>query len=261
MDSARVMIVEDNRECLESLVSYLGSKPDIEVVATATDGREARNRAVQIMPDVIVLDIVMPQYDGFEFMRQLRKEVVTLPKIIVLSSSSRDSMVREATDLGAYFYLVKPCDPELLYAYIRDRDRFVDNPFCTPMPEPKPIDEYAALDALTGAVIGGSLNAKGGRYLLAAVHIASELESLSKRVTKEIYPAVAQLFNTTPSQVERAIRHTIETAWERGDIKASGLFGDGRRPTNGEVIAVLAGKRRVDLEKAKKGGRAIRLRP
>ncbi len=253
MDRLRVMVVEDNREIQQSIVRYLSAKEDIEVVAVAANGVEARRLVMQTKPDVLVLDIIMPLQDGFAVMRQLRDEGIGDMRIIVLSGIARDSLIRQAMELGAYYYLVKPFDPELLYSYIVQKDSFDDDMLGAV--QPLPLDESAALDKLLGETMGIPMHTKGGRYLHAAVRIAAELGSLSGRITKEVYPAVAQLYDTGISQVERAIRHAIEMAWTNGSMRKSGLFPANMRPTNGAVIGVLAARHLQDMRRsgARKG--------
>lgn len=238
MPRIRVMVAEDNLDTQQAVVRFLGGKPDIEVVAVAADGVEAINLARMTRPDVLVLDVVMPMLDGFEVIRLLREEGYTDMRIIVLSTLVRDALIRCAMDLGAYYYLAKPFDMELLYSYIVRKELFLDESISSRKP---PMDEAKLLDMLLGETLGIALHTRGGRYLHAAVRIAAGLDRLSGRITKDVYPAVARLYDTNAISVERAIRSAIEQAWDNGDMKASELFNTAKRPSNGEVINVVCG--------------------
>lgn len=253
MQRIRVMLAEDNAEIRQPIVRYLSEKEDIEIVATASNGNEVKTLVTLTKPDVLVLDIVMPYKDGLQVMSELRDEGFSQLRIIVLSGLSRDNTIRQAMSLGAYYYILKPFDPELLYRYIVQQDHDEWNPLGA-MDE-QPASDDAVLDMLLDEVIGASTNAAGGRYLQAAVRIAAGLSDLTGRITKEVYPAVAGLFDTNPAQVERAIRYAIEAAWERGSMKTCGLFHSKERPTNGEAIIILTGKYTAEIHKRRGEGR------
>lgn len=251
MQRTRVMVVEDDLTVQQSIVRYLGSKSDIRIVAVASDGVEAQVLVELTRPDVLVLDIVMPLQDGFAVMRRIREKGLTDIRIIIYSGYVRDHLIRQAMDLGAYYFLMKPFDFDLLHDYINHKDRYSD--MNLGYLKRSHIDETKALDMLLGEIVGIPIHTKGGRYLHAAVRIACDMDSISGRITKEIYPAVAHLFGTNPSQVERAIRHATQIAWDRGNMKRCRLFSGSERPTNGEVISVLTGKHCMDMYKGTTG--------
>lgn len=236
----RVMIAEDNDDVARVIVDYLSAKEDIEIVAIESNGFVAAHAALTTRPDVLVLDIALPGWDGFAVMQQLREQGLRETRIIVLSGMNSDFMIHRALQHGAYYYMVKPFEPELLYGHIAQVNPHLTEPA---QPKPDPYDEETALTMVLLDVLGLSARHKGTEYLRSAATVAMNMKHMNGRITKEIYPAVARLHDTNPAQVERAIRHAIDRAWIGGHLKASGLFPGTNRPTNGEVILTLAQKK------------------
>lgn len=239
-EKIRVMIVEDNADVARTIVDYLSEKKDIELVAIESDGFVAAHAALMTQPDVLVLDLALPGWDGFAVMQQLREHGLHNTRIIVLSGMNSDFMIHRALQHGAYYYMVKPIEPELLYGHIAQVEPRLVEPA---PPAPDPFDEETAVMMLLSDVLGLSVWHKGTDYLKSAVIAAMNMKHKNGRITKEIYPAVACLHGANSAQVERAIRHAIDSAWNRGPLKASGLFPGRNRPTNGEVILALADKK------------------
>lgn len=236
----RVMIAEDNEEVVRTILDYMSVKRDIEIVAVESNGIAAVHAALITRPDVLVLDIAMPNWDGFAVMQQLRDQGLDDTRIIVLSSMNSDFMIRRALQHGAYYYMVKPFEPELLYGHIAQ----VAPQLADPAPAaPDPFDEETALTMLLLDVLGLSPRHSGTEYLKSAALVAMTMKHPSGLITKEIYPAVARLYGANPGKVERAIRHAIDSAWNRGAMQQSGLFQGQRRPSNGDVILALADKK------------------
>lgn len=236
----RVMLAEDNDDVIQRIADYLCTKPDIEIVAIERDGIGAKNAAILTRPDVLVLDLILANLDGFAIMQQLREMRITDIRIIVLSGLHSDFMIQRALQLGAYYYMIKPFQVELLYSHIVQSE-----PGARRMTEKlyESVDEEQAIVAMLNDVMGMSRRLKGTEYLLRAVMIARGLSNMGGRITKEIYPAVARLYGANSAQVERAIRHAIDRSWERGMLQDSGLFQSGKRPSNGEMIMTLAARK------------------
>jgi len=255
MDRIRVMLADDNRSILKLMSDYLGRQGDIELVAAVSDGLEIPGAVIEHAPDILVMDIIMPRRDGFMTLEKLNEESFPVkPKVIVLTGLARDDFIMRAIRLGASYYMVKPFDMGLLYARIVEIAREKPEAVAA-APEPnepqESVDEQITNLFLT---LGIPAHIKGYQYLREAVRMVSEDRTLLSRITKELYPGVAKRFATSSSKVERAMRHAIEVAWNRGRLDAlNALYGyrvftPEDKPTNGEFIAVISDK--LSLERS-----------
>ena len=247
MEKIRVMLADDNQSILRILTDFFARKDDIEVVGTVDNGAEVLEMVRAAIPDVLVLDIIMPRRDGFNALEALSGLEASLrPKVIVLTGLARDDFIMRAIRLGASYYMVKPFDMNLLY------DRIVEIAGAgeSVVPEAQAaaaesIDEQVTNIFLT---LGIPAHIKGYQYLREAVRLVAENHDLINRITKELYPSIARRFDTTASKVERAMRHAIEVAWTRGRLDAVNrmygykVFAPEDKPTNGEFIALVADK-------------------
>jgi two-component system response regulator (stage 0 sporulation protein A) len=222
------MLVDSNPAFIKGMQAAIQGEPDLEIVAVAHNGSDALQSALRAQPDVLVTDLVMPVLDGFALMESLSKAKLRA-RILVLTELTRDCFIRQAMSLGACYYMVKPVDPAILVSRIRDSLRFTEHvPLASPVTEAG--DVIQPLLTAIGVVPGTA----GYRYLHFAVTLAAQMENLSGRITTELYPAVARAFQTDRRNVERSIRHAIQSAWASKDAPPF------RRPTNGELIAKLA---------------------
>jgi two-component system response regulator (stage 0 sporulation protein A) len=260
----RVLIADDNKDFCDILSEYLGKQEDLEIVGVAKDGLEAIDLVSEELPDVLVLDIIMPHLDGLGVLERLvSMNLKKYPKIIVLSAVGQDKITQRAIGLGADYYVVKPFDFEIFIKRIRQltgnvkfipekKNEFRDlliNPAAT---SGNPTQSLEA--EITNIIheIGVPAHIKGYLYLREAISMVVENIEMLSAVTKELYPSIAKKFNTTPSRVERAIRHAIEVAWSRGKVDTiNNLFGytvhnDKGKPTNSEFIAMVADKLRIE---------------
>jgi len=259
-----VLIADDNKDFCEIVSQYLSKQEDIDVVAIAHDGIETLNQIKKIQPDVIVLDIIMPHMDGLGVLEKLHNEnLKNTPKIIILSAVGQDKITQRAIALGADYYIVKPFDLEVFVKRIRElaSDEFADSDFSFSSSLPNLRQENNKKFNLEAEItniiheIGVPAHIKGYQYLREAISMVINDMELLSGITKELYPGIAQKFNTTPSRVERAIRHAIEVAWSRGRIDTiNKLFGytihdEKGKPTNGEFIAMVADKLRMQSRK------------
>ena len=249
MDRIRVMLADDNASVLRLLADFLGRKQDIEVVAAVTDGAEIPQTVLEQLPDVLVMDIIMPRRDGFMTLEQLgAMELAVRPRVIVLTGLARDDFIMRAIALGASYYMVKPFDMNLLYERIVDiagqRQESV-LPSEPPAQAGETVDERITNLFLT---LGIPAHIKGYQYLREAVRMVLENHDVINRITKELYPGIARRFDTTASKVERAMRHAIEVAWTRGRLETVNqmygykVFSRDDKPTNGEFIAMVSDK-------------------
>ncbi|WP_425448584.1 sporulation transcription factor Spo0A [Dethiothermospora halolimnae] len=257
-----VLIADDNKDFCSILSEYLTTQEDVEVVGIAKDGLEAIDLIEEKSPDVLVLDIIMPHLDGLGVLEKINTmDLEKFPKTIVLSAVGQDKITQRAINLGADYYVVKPFDFQIFMKRIRQ----VTGNAPTKIERRKNVDissnlvnnvtKEKSLEAkITNIIheIGVPAHIKGYLYLREAIGMVVEDIELLSAVTKELYPNIAKKFNTTPSRVERAIRHAIEVAWSRGKVDTiNNLFGytvhtDKGKPTNSEFIAMVADKLRLE---------------
>ena len=255
MNDMRIMLVDDNMELRRAMREHLQRQENMRIVAEASTGLEALEHLSKTPMDVIILDIIMPQMDGYSFMEEMnRQQMANPPQIIVVSALGRDDFIMRAVENGARFYMIKPVDMNVLTARIREVCGHASDAAApanrVSMPGRAPsIDEKLASLFLT---IGIPAHIKGYSYLREAVKMVIENPDVINRITKELYPGIGKRFNTSASKVERAIRHAIEVAWSRGRIdtlnKAFGcrVATKEDKPTNGEFIAMLSDKFRLE---------------
>ena len=249
MEKIRVMLADDNLNLLRLLTDYLSRKPDIELVAAVSDGVEIPDAVRQFAPDILVMDIIMPRRDGFMTLEALSAmETQLRPRVIVLTGLARDDFIMRAIQLGASYYMVKPFDMGLLYERIVEVAREQPPATLTALPGEGPeesVDEQITNLFLT---LGIPAHIKGYQYLREAVRMVLENHELINRITKELYPGIARRFDTSASKVERAMRHAIEVAWQRGRLETVNqmygykVFKREDKPTNGDFIALVSDK-------------------
>ena len=248
MDVRRTVLLADANEEFRALVrKIIDETEEFTVVGSVGDGAEALRLARQEAPDLLLMDVLLPGLDGFGVLKQLR-ELEKPPKVILISAFCSDSVVSEAVELGANYFMFKPVEENALL----DRMRAL---FGRDLPEERHPVELKNLVTSVIHEIGVPAHIKGYQYLREAIMIAVDDMDVINAVTKVLYPEVAKRFATTPSRVERAIRHAIEVAWDRGDLETlQKYFGytvsnAKGKPTNSEFIAMIAD--RLVLEQRK----------
>ena len=265
-DKIKIVLADDNKDFCQVLKEYLSNEEDIEILGIAKDGVEALQLVQEKQPDLLVLDVIMPHLDGLGVIEKLNAmNLEKMPKIIVLSAVGQDKITQTAINLGADYYIVKPFDFVIFINRIRE---LVLNKPVSPQVKTKPVAELQMMrtneapKAATGNIeteitniiheIGVPAHIKGYLYLREAIKMVIDNVELLGAVTKELYPSIAKKFNTTPSRVERAIRHAIEVVWSRGKVDTiNKLFGytvhtTKGKPTNSEFIAMIADKLRLE---------------
>ena len=265
-----VLIADDNEEFSKTLATYLTNEEDMEIIGIAKDGLEAIDIIREKQPDIAILDVIMPHLDGIGVLEKINNSnnLGKKPICIMLSAVGQDKITGKAIALGAEYYVVKPFDIELLIQRIRDIKNFKpkdSNNFLaseskkTPYINVNTIKSEDHLEALVTNVIHGvgvPAHIKGYQYLREAIIMVINDIDVINQITKSLYPKIAYKFNTTPSRVERAIRHAIEVAWGRGDQQVvENIFGytisaAKGKPTNSEFIAMIADKLRLELKTA-----------
>ena len=265
-----ILIADDNQEFSSTLASYLESQEDMEVIAISKDGNEAIDVITNTNPDVVILDVIMPHLDGIGVLERINSlQLEKRPICIMLSAVGQDKITQRAIALGAEYYIVKPFDIELLIQRIRELKNYrptQNTKFITKEMKSQYIDVPTKdkdgennLEALVTNVIhevGVPAHIKGYQYLREAIIMVIKDIEVINQITKTLYPQIAVKYNTTPSRVERAIRHAIEVAWGRGQQEVvESIFGytisaAKGKPTNSEFIAMISDKLRLELKSA-----------
>lgn len=262
MQKIQVLMADDNREFTGLLSEYVAEQSDMEVIGVAYNGEEVLRFIEEgQIPDVLILDIIMPHLDGLGVLEKLREmDIKPQPKIIMLTAFGQENITQKAVQLGASYYILKPFDMEVLASRIR---QLVTNTSVTTVGSMSSsikqnivsIGKGKNLDANITSIIheiGVPAHIKGYQYLREAITMVYNNIEILGAITKTLYPAIADKYKTTPSRVERAIRHAIEVAWTRGNIDSiSHLFGytiniSKSKPTNSEFIAMVADKLRIE---------------
>jgi len=276
--SISVLLADDNTEFVDVLKNHLEKESDIHVSGVAYDGREAYEMIVETQPDVAILDMVMPHIDGLGVLEKLRdSKLKKKPICMMLTGALTEKPTQKAVELGATYYMVKPLSLDTLCDRIRqfsetdsqseirplmpircdtpstegnrhsDSTKYVDN------------NRYMTgdLESVVTDIIhelGVPAHIKGYQFIRSGIMMAVENMEVINSITKQLYPDLAKEYHTTPSRVERAIRHSIEVAWSRGKSEAlENMFGytisSGKgKPTNSEFIAMIADKIRLRMK-------------
>lgn len=264
MQTIEVLLADDNREFTNLLSEFIDDQNDMRVAGVAYNGNDVLRLIEQSsrVPDVLILDIIMPHLDGLGVLEKLREmELQPQPKIIMLTAFGQENITQKAVQLGASYYILKPFDMEILTNRIRQLVGTGPSSMpvmttTTPMKaNVVQLPKTKNLDANITSIIheiGVPAHIKGYQYLREAITMVYNNIEILGAITKTLYPAIAEKYKTTPSRVERAIRHAIEVAWTRGNIDSiSHLFGytiniSKAKPTNSEFIAMVADKLRIE---------------
>ena len=256
----KIIIAEDNRNFCEMLKNHLQSQEDLSIVGVANNGLEAWELIQTQEPDLIILDMVMPNLDGLGVLELINARTsMKRPKIIMQTAFGQESLTHQAMMLGVDYFILKPFDLDILNKRIRalmqDMPSTTANQFAN---YASPIvttvgSGFNLIGEITTIMhqIGIPAHVKGYQYIREAIVMVVEDVSLLGAVTKELYPGIAKKYDTGATRVERGIRHAIELAWERGQTDTlKRIFGysmniEKQRPTNSEFIALLADKFRV----------------
>ena len=248
MDRKTVLLADANEEYRAMLGAAIEETEGITLVGSTGGGLEALQLIRETEPDLVLMDAVLPEMDGLSVVRKMKEVCQREPKVILVSAFCADRVLAEAGELGVSYFLPKPCELDTLL----DRVHMVFGEGAEPR------EQEGGLKNLVTAVIheiGVPAHIKGYQYLREAIMIAVDDMEVINAVTKVLYPEVASRFDTTPSRVERAIRHAIEVAWDRGDLETlQKYFGytvsnTKGKPTNSEFIAMIAD--RLVLEQRK----------
>ena len=254
-----VLMADDNKDFCDTIASLLSKEADLDVIHVAYDGMDAYEKIVELQPDIAILDGVMPKLDGLGVLEKLNlaNSRGYAPICIVLSAITQDKITQKAMELGAEYYIAKPFDIESLVMRIRQLKEQLNNTVQrgTSLRNHKN-REWSLEKKITTLLheMGVPAHIRGYHYMREAIMMAVEDLDVLNYITKELYPTIAKKCNTTPSRVERAIRHAIEVAWSRGrsevinEIFRYTISQDKGKPTNSEFIALLSDKLRLELK-------------
>ncbi len=253
----KILIADESEKFRHDLKENL-SKYGVEFVEETSDGTDVFTKIKNTTPDVVLIDVWLPKLDAIQIIKkthQLFGGSTLPPDFIVFSCCSNPNLFEEATEAGAAYCMQKPIDYTVLYERIR---RLFKNRKSASAPRPEHSSQFLPdrndLEAqVTGIIhkIGVPAHIKGYQYLRTAIMMTIEDSDLINAVTKILYPTVAKKYGTTSSRVERAIRHAIEVAWDRGDLDTlNAYFGytiqnSRGKPTNSEFIAMIADNLRL----------------
>ena len=253
MEKIKVLMIDDNKSLVDMIEEYFSDNEKIKVVKKAYSGLEGikvidKNRNDY---DVIILDLIMPNKDGIYVLDEMKKRGISKP-VIISTSYNQDEMIRKVSEYGVRYFLLKPYDLTDLESRILELSNFE-------LKENKNINLFhSGLQMSITKILhdlGVPSHIKGYQYIKEGIMLIYENPRMIGGITKELYPEIANKYNTTVSRVERAIRHAIEVSWNRGDWDLMDeIFGhsvdvDKAKPTNSEFIVTVADKLRLEYKK------------
>ena len=246
-----VMIADNTEEFCSSLVTTLQRSEGFRVVGTANDGEQAVRMIQQMQPQILVLDLMLAKRDGLSVLKAI-SAMERKPAVLATSGFITDYVASAAANLGVQYLMLKPCDMTALVERLEELRGGQPVVVSQNRTGGKP-----NIEAMVTSIIheiGVPAHIKGYQYLREAIIIAVNDMDVINAITKVLYPQVAKAFQTTPSRVERAIRHAIEVAWDRGDLDTLQRFfgytvsNTKGKPTNSEFIALIADKLQLQLK-------------
>ena len=253
-NQATVMIADNTEEFCSSLVTALQRSEGFRVVGTANDGEQAVRMILEKQPRILVLDLMLSKKDGLSVLKAI-STMDRKPAVLATSGFITDYVASAAANLGVQYLMLKPCDMTALTERLEELRGGQNARTVSPAQDGKP-----SIEAMVTSIIheiGVPAHIKGYQYLREAIIIAVNDMDVINAITKVLYPQVAKAFQTTPSRVERAIRHAIEVAWDRGDLDTLQRFfgytvsNTKGKPTNSEFIALIADKLQLQLKGSK----------
>ena len=256
----KVLLADDNKDFCDIVINFIDKQDDMEICKVVYDGVEAYNKIQELRPDIAIIDGIMPRLDGLGVLEKLQKQNSSMPICIIISAISQEKITQRAIELGAAYYIVKPFDMDSLCRRIRqliNEKPIIKSSTSSNIYSGIKITGNTQYDLETKVTnilheIGVPAHIRGYHYMREAIIMSVNDMDVLNYITKELYPSIAKKCNTTPSRVERAIRHAIEVAWNRGKIDAiDALFGytiDNHKgkPTNSEFIALIADMLRLE---------------
>ena len=252
MSTLKILLADADEDSRIALEQDLEQEQSLEVIGSTGSGMDAIKLIEKTEPDIIIMDLVLAGVDGLDVLEQLSQSQWERkrPMVIVYSAYIRGSVTLQAAEFGADYFIMKPCSSQLVAERIRQLYQV----------SPAAPSNSEHLETLVTSVIheiGVPAHIKGYQYLREAIMITVRDMDVINAVTKILYPEVAKRYATTPSRVERAIRHAIEVAWDRGDLETlQKYFGytvsnAKGKPTNSEFIAMIADRLTLEQKNGK----------
>ena len=249
--SFNLLIANDNNEESKLISEKLTKDNELYVIETTKRGNDAIDLVKAKEYDIVILDLVLEGSDGFEVIETI-KDAGHKTRIIVITSLCSETFINKAISMGVDYYILKPASLDVLSKRVKD------------LIEPQKSKVAGGTSLLAGReveeritnifiTVGIPAHIKGYQFLREAIKLAMEDPDIINSITKKLYPSIAEKFDTSASKVERAIRHAIEVAWNRGKIEnINSIFGltiyaNNEKPTNGEFIALVADKMLLDV--------------
>lgn len=263
MEKINVAVVDDNEKILENICDTLIKDDSINIIGKAKNGEEAYELIRKSSPDVVVLDLIMPKMDGLSLMDKIHKDgtIIKLPFFIITSAISNETVIQDAFGFGAGYYMLKPFEIDMIADRIKSAKNYnkripENKKLIAPHEDKKQFMDRNIESDVTAIIhdVGVPAHIKGYQYLREAIIMCVNDNDMLNSITKILYPTIAKKFQTTSSRVERAIRHAIEVAWNRGKMDTiDELFGytinaEKGKPTNSEFIALIADKIRLEYK-------------
>lgn len=249
--SINLLIANENEEDANLISEKLTKENNLATIDKTSNGLEAIELVRKNNYDLVILDLVLAEVDGFEVIEEI-KNLNKSTKIIVLSALSSDMFVKKAMSMGADYYMLKPANLDVLSKRVNELVSGISSNglIASKFDSEREIEEKITNIFIT---VGIPAHIKGYQFLREAIKLAMENPDIINSITKKLYPSIAERFDTSASKVERAIRHAIEVAWNRGKIEnINNIFGltvysNNEKPTNGEFIALVADKMLLDV--------------
>ena len=254
MEKTRLLVIDDNEALVDMIEEYFSSHELINIAFKAYTGEEGINLIEKNLNDydVIILDLIMPKKDGIYVLEEMKKRNIYKP-VIISTSYNSDAMIRRVSEYGVHYFLLKPYELSDLENRILEASNVREK-------ENKNINIYHNNLQISVTKIlhelGVPSHIKGYQYIREGILLIYNNPEIIGGITKELYPEIANKYDTTVSRVERAIRHAIEVSWNRGDWELmEEIFGhsvdiDKAKPTNSEFIVTVADKLRLEYRRA-----------
>jgi len=255
---SRIIFADQNEDFRLLMADSVVNESGIELIDSTGDGAQLIKLIGEKKPDVVVMDLILQNKDGISVLREYAGKSGYRPAFIIVSAFMQEKIVAESAALGAYYFISKPCDVHELFCRVREvaAESRSEAGIVSVKGNKKAISDRKIESMVTDVIheIGVPAHIKGYQYIREAIIFTVKDMELINAVTKALYPMVAKKFGTTSSRVERAIRHAIEVAWDRGDIEVlqkyfgytvSNIKG---KPTNSEFIALISDRLRLQIK-------------
>lgn len=242
----RLLVVDNDVNTTNQLKNYFSSHAVMNVVKVISDGKEAFEYIKKYYNDFdcIIMDLILPNMDGVTIIEKIN-ELRISPRIFILSGYKDTPILRNMSKYNIDYYMMKPFSLESLE--LRLKDVLLSDEKLSRKHEPSKVISKML------HTLGVPSHIKGYAYIREGIALMIDSPDMIGGITKEIYPEIAKKYNTTPSRVERAVRHAIEISWNRGDYETmEEIFGhsvdyDKAKPTNSEFIATVADYLKVEV--------------